>query len=86
MIQLSSKNDDLSLCYDVMITHHNFCNFSNEFDYNSKTDVFGDFIYHIINQCGPKHLNDSCVRHKMPASRKQAKRDCTVYTFTHGDT
>ena len=26
MMQLSSKNDDLSLCYDVIITHQNLKN------------------------------------------------------------
>ena len=54
-MQLSSKNDDSSLCYNVIITHQNFKidkfgNFSCDIDYNSRTDVFRDVIYLIINQ------------------------------------
>ena len=51
MIQLSSKNDDSSLCYDVIVTHQKFGDFSSDIDNNSKTDVFRDVIYLIINQC-----------------------------------
>ena len=47
MAQLSSKNDDSSLCYDVIITPHTkikkidkFSDFSCDIDYNSRTDVF----------------------------------------------
>ena len=29
MMQLSSKNDDSSLCYDVIITHQKLTNFEN---------------------------------------------------------
>ena len=37
MMELSSKNDDSSLCYDIIITHQNckidkFCDFSSEID------------------------------------------------------
>ena len=55
MIQLSFKNDDTSLCYDVFITHQilkikKFGDFSCDIDYNSRTDVFRDVIYLMINQ------------------------------------
>ena len=56
MIQPSSKNDDSSLCYDVIITHQNlkkfkFGDFSCDIDYYSRTDLFRDVISLIINQC-----------------------------------
>ena len=53
MMQLFSKNDDSSLCYDVIITHLNLKidNFSCDIDYNSSTGVFRDVISFIINQC-----------------------------------
>ena len=55
-MQLSSKNDDSSLCYDVIITHQilkidKFCDFSSDIDYNSKTDIFRDVTSLINNQC-----------------------------------
>ena len=63
MIRLSSKNDKSSLCYDVIITHQKkkrlkidkFNDFSSGIDFNSKTDIFRDVIYLIINQCEPRH-------------------------------
>ena len=56
MMQLLSKNDNSSLCYDVIITHQNlnidkFGDFSCDTDYNGRTDVFRDVISLIINQC-----------------------------------
>ena len=55
MMQLLSKNNDSSLCNNVIITHQNskidkFCDFSCDIDCNSTTDVFRDVISHIINQ------------------------------------
>ena len=55
MMQLSSKNDDSSLCYDVVITHQNFKiekfgDFSSAIDFNTKMDIFRDDISLIINQ------------------------------------
>ena len=55
MMQLSSKNDDSSLCYDVIITHQNFKidkfgDFSSDFDFKTKMDIFRDDISLIINQ------------------------------------
>ena len=53
---MSSKNDDSSFYYDVIITHKidKFSDFSCDIDYNSRTDVFRDVISHIINQWLPQ--------------------------------
>ena len=56
MMQLSSKNDDASLCCDVIITHQNFKNgqiwcFSSDIDFKTKMDIFRDDISRLINQC-----------------------------------
>ena len=54
-MQLSSKNDDSSLCYDVIITHQNLkIDKFDDIDYNSRTDIFRDAISLIINQCDPR--------------------------------
>ena len=50
MVQLSSKYDDSSLCYDVIITNQkilkidNFGVFSSDIDFKSKMDIFSDDI------------------------------------------
>ena len=54
MIQLSSKNNCSSLCYDVIITHqilkiHKFGDFSWDINCSNRTDVFRDVIPFIIN-------------------------------------
>ena len=61
MIQLSSKNDGSSLCYDVISTNffknlktNKLGDFSCDIDYNSRTDVFRDVISLIVNQCEPR--------------------------------
>ena len=74
MMQLSSKNDDSSLCYDVIITHQNFKidkfgDFSCDIDYNSRTYVFRDVISLIINQCDPRRPKGASGGHKVSASR-----------------
>ena len=74
MIQLSSKNDDSSLCYDVIITHQNFeidkfGDFSCDIDYSSRTDIFRDDISLIINQCDSKRPKGASGGHKVSASR-----------------
>ena len=56
MMQLSSKNDDSSLCYDVIITHQiikidKFGHFSSDIDFKTKMDIFRYDISLIINQC-----------------------------------
>ena len=80
MKQLLVKNDDSSLCYDVIITHqkkiNKFCSFSSDIEYNSKTDAFRVVIYLIINQCEPRPPADT----KCPpaAQPKQTKRACSL--------
>ena len=55
MLQLSSKNGDSSLCYDVIIIKilkiDKFGDFSSEIDFKTKMDIFRDDISLIINQC-----------------------------------
>ena len=51
MMQLLLKNDDSSLCNDVINTHQKFGDFSCIFDYDSRIAVFRDFISPIIDQC-----------------------------------
>ena len=66
------KNDNSSLCYDLIIKHQKidkFCNFSSDIDYNSNTDLFRDIIYLIINQCKPRHPQAATCEHKVSASR-----------------
>ena len=81
MMQLSSKNDDSSLCYDVIITHQNLkideFDFSCDIDYNSWTDVFRDVVSLMINQCDPRSPKGVSGGHKVSPSRAaQVKRGC----------
>ena len=48
---------------------NNFYDFSSDIDYNSKIDVFRDDIYHIINQCEPRHPKVASGGHKVSTSR-----------------
>ena len=80
MMQLSSKNDCSSFCYDVIISHQilkndKFGAFSSVIDYNIKTDVFRDAIYLIINQC------DSRRPKSVRQPRSASKRSALVYIF-----
>ena len=56
MIQLASKYNDSSPCYDVIITQKNlkidyvFGDFSCDINYNSKIDKFRDVFFLIIYQ------------------------------------
>ena len=74
MAQLSSKNDDSSPCYDVIITHQilkidKFGDFSCDIDYSSSTGVFRDVISLIINQCDPRRPQGASGGHFVSASR-----------------
>ena len=72
MIQLSSKDDDSSLSYDVIVKHqknYKFDDFSSDIDYNSKTDISRDVSFLINNQCDPKRPNGASGRHKVSISR-----------------
>ena len=70
---MTIKNNDSSLCYDVIITQilkiDNFGDFSCDIDYNSRTDVFRDVISLIINQCDPRRPKGSSGGHKVSVSR-----------------
>ena len=82
MMRLSSKNDDSSLCYDVIITHQNFKidkfgDFSSDFDFKTKMDIFTDDIPLIINQCHLQATDGSLrrtqsVRQPRSASKRSA--------------
>ena len=78
----------ICLCYDVIITHHkidNFCDFSSDINFNSKTDVFRDAIYLIIDHCEPRRPEGAPpadIRCPLSVQRKQAKRAC-IYINIH---
>ena len=90
MIQLSPKNDESSLCYDVIITHQNlkidkFGDFSSDIDFKTKMDIFRDDISLIINLISPPgDRREPLADTKCPpaAQRKQAKRAC-IYIYIH---
>ena len=86
MIQLSSKYDDSSLCYYLIITHQNFKidkfgDFSCYIDYNSRTDVFRDAISLIINQCDPRRPKGASGGHKVSASRAAQASEARLYIY-----
>ena len=83
MMQLSSKNHDSSICYDVIITHQKFLKidkfgvFSSDIDFKTEMDIFRDDIYLIINQCHLQATEGSLRRtQSVRQQRKQAKRAC----------
>ena len=81
---ISSKNDDSSLCYDVIITHQNFKSgkfgdFSCDIEYNSRTDVFRDVISLIINQCDPRRPKGASGGHEVSASRAAQASEARLY-------
>ena len=76
MKQLSAKNDH---SYDVSNTHQNLLIFLAISDYNSKTDVFRDFISLMINHREPRRPKNASGRHKVSASRSASKRSALVY-------
>ena len=84
MMQLSSKNDDSSLCYDVIITHQNFKkdkfgDFMSDIDFNTKMDIFKDVISLIINQCDPRRPKGASGGHKVSASRAAQASEPRLY-------
>ena len=83
MAQLSSKNDAPSPCYDVIITHQNFINFSCNIDYNCMTDLFQDVISLLINQCDPRRPKGASGGHKVSASRAAQANEARLYIYTH---
>ena len=85
MMQLSSKNDDSSLCYDAIITHQNlkidkFDDFSSEIDFKTKMDIFRDDISLIINQCHLQATEGSLPRtQSVRQPRSASKRSALVF-------
>ena len=49
-----------------------FDDFSSDIDFNSKTDIFRDVIYLIINQCDPRLTKGASGGHKAFASPAEA--------------
>ena len=47
----------------------NFCDTSSDIDYNSKTEVFRDVFYNIVNQCEPRRPKGGSGGRKVSASR-----------------
>ena len=84
MMRLSSKNDDSSLCYDVIITHQNFKIdkfgvFSGAIDFKTKMDIFRDDISLIINQFHLQATEGSLRRtQSVRQSRSASKRSALV--------
>ena len=82
MMRLSSKNNDSSLCYEVIITHQNFKidkfgDFSSDFDFKTKMDTFRYDISRLINQCHLQATEGSLrrtqsVRQPRSASKRSA--------------
>ena len=80
MMQLSSKNNGSSLCYDVIITLQKIL--IDEFDYfSSKTEIFRA-ISVIINQCGPRRPKGASGGYKVSASRAAQASEARLYIYT----
>ena len=84
MMQQSSKNDDSSLRYDVIITHQNlkidkFGDFSSDIDFHSRTYIFRDALSLIINQCDPRRPKGASGGHKVSASRAAQASEARLY-------
>ena len=91
MMQLSSKNDDSSLCYDVIIIIilkiDKFGDFSSEIDFKTKMDIFRDDISLIINQCHLQATEGSFPRTRsVRQPRSASKRSALVYIYIHKQT
>ena len=89
MMRLSSKNDDSSLCYDVIITHQKnfkidkFGDFPSEIGFNTKMDIFRDVISLIINQCHLQATEGSLRRTRsVRQPRSASKRSALVVLKT----
>ena len=83
MMQLSSKSDDSSFRYDIIITLKNlksdkFDDFSYNIDYNSETVIFRDVVSLVINQCEPRRPKDASGGHKVFASRAAQASEALV--------
>ena len=81
MMQLSSKNDDSALCYDVIIFKKidKFGVFSSDIDFKTKMDIFRDDISLIINQCHPRRPKGASGGHEVSASRAAQASEARLF-------
>ena len=85
MMQLSSKNNDSSLCYDVIIAHQilkidKFGDFSSDIDFKTKMDIFRYDISRLINQCHLQATEGSLRRtQSVRQPRSASKRSALVH-------
>ena len=81
-------------CHQKMITHYfvmtsslrikilkidKFDDFSSDFDYNSRTDIFRDAISLIINQCDSRRPKGASGGHKVSASCAAQASEARLY-------
>ena len=88
MISTIIKNDDSSLCYDVIITHQNFKidkfgDFSSDIDFKSKMDIFRDDISFIINQCYPQATEGSLRRTQSVRQSAAQASESRLYIYIY---
>ena len=88
MAYLSSKKDNSSPYYDVIIMHPNlkierFCDFSSVVDYNSKTDAFSDVIHLTINQYEFRRPMGPSSGYNVSASRAAQASEARLYICTN---
>ena len=55
--------------------------FSCNIDYNSRTDVFREVIFHIINQCDPRRPKCASGGHKVSASSTTQASEARLYIY-----
>ena len=79
MMQLSSKNDDSSLYYDVIIDK--FGDFSCNIEYNCMTDLFRDVISLLFNQCDPRRPKGASGGHKVSASHAAQASEARLFAL-----
>ena len=56
-----------------------FGDFSSDFDYDSRTDIFRDDISLIINQCDSRRPKGASGGHKVSASRAAQASEARLY-------
>ena len=84
MMQLSSKNDDSSLCMTSsllikILKIDKFGVFSSDIDFKTKMDIFRDYISLIINQCHLQATEGSLRRTRSVCQpRSASKRSALV--------
>ena len=68
----------MNLASDFIVIYDSFNKLLCDIDYNSRTDVFRDVIYLVIDQSdtGARIATPAGTKCPPAAQRKQAKRDC----------